>query len=1319
VPTKTDRILGYLPATYRPTPQRSALRATVGAFGGELQQAENQLAEVMQSHWVDYADRGATVVHDLELIAALYGLAPRDDETVEEFREHLKRYVRTFLEGTVTVQGILRVAAETLGLTIADRADELDAWWKRAGDELVTHDLDQIDAATMLLGVAAVDERGTAARRAHITGTPDLSAGVDLREHRFLYVVVDDGTPDVVDLSQDAPDPAAVTLDHIVSRLVEVTGLPIAHALDARLVVNSLTLGPMSRLELREGPDDAATAVLGLLPLSYRGRDATSAEVTSVDLSAGVDVQDARYLRLLIDGTHLAEIDIAGADPALTFLDEIRDAVNTALGVDVAAHDGRILTLRSPTTGITSTIAFQRPAAQDAAARLFGDPRPLFLGSDPQPAVVTGSVDLADGVDLGELSLLRLRVDDLPTVTIDCAGAVPEHTHLDEVIAAINTGLGAEVAGRDGTRLRLRSPATGDLAEVALDPLTNDAAPRLLGIPPRLAAGSAATVANVTGTESLVAGVSLSARHTIEVAVDGAGFVRIDLRAGGAASATISLDDVVARISAALGDDIATHDGEHLILRSRDAGGGSRITVRPLTEEHRRRFVTRAYVTGEAARTVLGVDAASGRGDDAGRASITGDRDLSRGVDLSVARYLRIAVDDAAAVDVDCAGPRPRATLIEDVVTRINAALASEVAAHDGVHLTLTSPTAGAGSRIAFETPQAQDARGLLLGVPPGTARGTNATGVSFVGVEDLAAGVDLPAGAAMKIGIDGADPVEVVLTGEEPAHRSLGALAAAVNVALGDVAGHDGTHLAIVSPSTGAGSSITFETPAGTDVTGTLLGISAPRTYHGADAQRARLVGAVDIAGPLALDVQRYLSVSVDGDDAVNVDFGTAPDPTAITLDEVVAAINTQLQAAVAEREGARLVLRSRATGTSGRVTVGTFTAGDAREQILGPAVAPVTEGSDPQPATVTGTVDLLGPADLSRRSVLRISVDGGAPRDIDVAGASAAQSSLDEIVAAIDAVFPGVAAPTADRRLQLASRTSGTESRLDVLPVRSLEVLEYPPVWRRLDPRAVRHGDRFPVDNTAAGATIVELEWSAPQGNGGAALVNASRGWIVRLLRPLSAGERAYIRRGPDGRVGGEIVGASGPSPVPARDIHAGPIGAWAAVPFAEPRVVPGTGLQLVDDGSPRGDLLIARGEGDVLVEVAEAAVDETGPYEFTGEDGDEVEVMGRLAAVDDTWHLEDGAGTERVALRAGPGVSFGERAGAVVSVRGPYHVGDEPYVLVQSLHRRFDVEVWPAADPTNRETYASVTIGGSTDDMTSLVWQAEIGPAPSSFA
>lgn len=164
MPTKTDRILSYLPSTCRALPRPTALYSVADAFGNELLQAENSLAALMLAHWIDHADRGAELIDDLARIAALYGLAPQPEESVEEFREHLKRYVRTFLDGTVTVQGILRVTAEALGLHIADAYDQMDTWWTRGNETLITVEPRGDDAARLLFGVDAASVSGQAVR---------------------------------------------------------------------------------------------------------------------------------------------------------------------------------------------------------------------------------------------------------------------------------------------------------------------------------------------------------------------------------------------------------------------------------------------------------------------------------------------------------------------------------------------------------------------------------------------------------------------------------------------------------------------------------------------------------------------------------------------------------------------------------------------------------------------------------------------------------------------------------------------------------------------------------------------------------------------------------------------------------------------------------------------------------------------------------------------------------------------------------------------------------------------------------------------------
>src|SRR5574337_59086 len=333
MPTKTDRILGYLPGTFRALPRPTALYSVVDAFGNELLQAENSLAAMMQSHWVDLADRNEQLIDDLARIASLYALAPRDEETVEEFREHLKRYVRTFLEGTVTVQGVLRVVAEVLGLHIGDAYSDMDAWWARPDDGLTTVVPRGDAAARILLGADAARVTGSPSLGARVTGRPDLAAGIDLRDASILSWAVDGGAAVTLDLAPHVANPADATLQEVTAAINGAAGAAIARHDGHHLTLSSPTLGPSSHLEVRDLAGDAAPRLLGLPSRTVHGGDATSARVTgTVDLSAGVDLHDARYLRLAIDGTSLAEVDCAGSVPAATTLDQIRDAINAALG---------------------------------------------------------------------------------------------------------------------------------------------------------------------------------------------------------------------------------------------------------------------------------------------------------------------------------------------------------------------------------------------------------------------------------------------------------------------------------------------------------------------------------------------------------------------------------------------------------------------------------------------------------------------------------------------------------------------------------------------------------------------------------------------------------------------------------------------------------------------------------------------------------------------------------------------------------------------------------------------------------------------------
>ena len=1149
MPTKTDRILSYLPSTFRALPKPTALYSVVDAFGNELLQAENSLAALMLAHWVDHADKGAEQIDDLARIAALYGLAPQPEETVEEFREHLKRYVRTFLDGTVTVQGILRVTAEALGLHIADGYEQMDTWWTRGNDTLITIDPRGDDAARLLFGVEAASVKGAAAKRAQVVGKADLSQGIALNGGAKLRLKLDAEAPVDIDLA------GLTALEQIVQAInTKVSG--VASSSEGFLVLHSPTEGTASRLEVQAFPEDAALPLLGLLPYRYKGSVASSAQVTGrPDLSGGVDLSEVRYLRLLIDGQHLAEIDCAAkasdpSHPGNVQLEQIKQAINEALGLDVATHDGKHLMLTSPTTGFNSSIAFQPAAAQEARERLFGSIETFHAGRDARSAEAVSINDLNQGADLSVRSKLRVKVDDRPPVTVSCAGNDPANTLLGEITATLTAQLGPGSAFHDGRFLHLRSPSTGLDSSLVFEslPPDEDATESIFGITSRVFEGSAATSAKLIGTPNLSAGADLASLQTIEVAIDGGEAVAVNVRGQAADLRKVKPNEIVKAINAALTQDVASDDGQHLILTSRTAGEASRIVIKPLTVTRYRRFVTRAFTTDDAAQTVFGFFAKDAQGTAASTARITGKPDLSRGVDLREARFLRLAIDSGAAVDIDCAGTRPRATLIDEVVSKINSALGSSIAGHDGQHLILTSPTTGAGSRIHFEPVRAADAMNRLFAVQSATFRGRDAGRVSFTGVTDLSAGIDLPANAAVKLHIDN-DEFEIALTEAAPVHKTLNEIVIALNLKFNQgVAHHDGKHLILASPSTGNTSRIEFLAPSGTDSTPLIFGVSSPRTYHGQDAEPAEVRGKA-LAATVDLSVAHFLRLAINGGEVLSIDCTKdISDPKKSTLAEIVDAVKAALATAgipvTAKAEGNRLILSTSTTGATSRIDLLPYTEGDARKALFG-EIPELTTGNDSAPATMTGEADLLTPVNLAEQAFLRLSVDGGRPVAINIAGAAPAATFLDEIVGRINAAVPGLASATDADHLRLTSPTTGEQSRLAVLPLRALELIEYPPEPAQ-DPlpeqpaRAVRHGDHWLVENDGAAEADLKIALCAPQGVFWPGFVNRANGFRIRLMSVLQPGMCVELWRELAGHVRATLIKPDGTSSdIPDADI------------------------------------------------------------------------------------------------------------------------------------------------------------------------------------
>src|SRR5215212_2172183 len=1349
MPTKTDRILSYLPRTFQTVPRPKALYAVADAFGNELLRGENSLAEIMLSHWVDFADKNAEEIDDLERMASLYGLAPQRDqdgddlETVEEFREHLKHYVRTFLEGTVTVQGILRITAEALGLRLADETEDIDRWWTRQNDEVTTIDTRADDAAT-LLRFERKRATGLPARPAQVTGNIDLSGGVELTGPSILRLKVDGANPVEIDLAKSRTLPARLNLPDLVTAINQRFPSPIARHDGRRLTLESSQPGPASHLDLLGGANDIAPRVLGLASRSYHGTDATGARLLgSVDLSKGLNLGTARFMRIQVDGKHTVEVDCAAANPAT--LAEIIKIINLAFGFTVAGAAGKQLILTSPTNGFQSTIAIQPPAAQNAAINILGVATAFESGRDRQAAAGSSTRDLRGGVDLSERANLQLRIDGGAPVTINCAGVDPAKTQRIEIVAAINTALNAQVATVTERGLSLTSPTKGAASQIVFETAsTGDAASEIFSIAPLNFAGSADTTARLIATPTLTkaGGINPWSQGRLSLAVDGAPAFEIDLRDAAKpfgklnevpaedfveVHESISLDEVVKFINEALHAQIAATDGQRLLFNSPTTGGASSLDVKSPETTRRRRFVSRAIVIDEATPSVFGLNAKEATGKAATKARVTGTRNLSQSVDLTAARLLRLAIDGFPASEIDCAGPRARATTLTEIVNSINAALkkaglSQDVAAHDGKHLILVSPSSGTDSTIAIQPPRA--ALEQVLGIEPRTVRGQDDTQVRFTGTVDLSAGIDLDPNAAIKLGFDDKAPVEISLAGPAPNHLSILDITTRINTALQAViAGSDGKHIVLTSPKQGTLSKLVFAAPAGNDVTKQIFGIAPSRTYQGDQAVAARITGKREHTEPIDLSALRFLNLSVDGGPGHDIDCAArAAKPAAATLAEVVDAINvefrqTGLTTDVATHDGKHLILTSPTAGTASQLTVDVFSAGDARGVLLGDAGTNAT-GNAAEAASITGESTLLAPVNLSRRSLLRLSVDGGRARDIDIAGTVPGKTFLDEIVSKINAVFPGLASATDDDKLKLTSPAPGEESSVSVLPLRFLEVSEYTLTVAAPVKLSARHGDSKKLSNQGVADVFTEIKITAPQGAVGPTIVNEAVGWSIRLFKVIEAGEAVSLRRSEEGELEADIISPNGTTTrVDGSRILIGPLGAQTHVPFKGH-------WELADDADHSRSLQLNNPDAAAIVVlralepescisagVVESDLKSLDPAPPAG--GEVVSLYGRLSEENGKLVLLDADGKLIADLRAGTRANLRTYAGSVVKVSGPFHPQAAPLLIVQSITRLFDVTLTSVIGKARiEEHYSRVTIGTGSRDQDDLVRQINIG-------
>lgn len=1385
MPTNTDRILGYLPHTFLTTGRETVLYAVTEPFGNELLFGMNSLAEILLSHWVDFADKGAESIDDLAELAKLYGLAPLREEdlktfraevespkkyvrshtayqdsleSVEEFREHLKHYVRTFLEGTVTVQGVLRISAEALGLRIADETESLDRWWTRRRDEIVIVEPREDDASGQLRFERQL-ARGVPERPAQVIGTVNLKDGIDVTGPSILRLRIDGADQDEIDLAQRLALPAHLSLQQIVEKINEDPRPQIATADHSRLKLVAPQIGPLTTMEIVGGVNDVAPRLLGLAPRTFHGTAATAAElVGAVDLHEGADLSVDHFLRLEING-HAAEIDCG--DSSSTSLTDLEAAINQAfqtLGA-VASDDGKHLIVTSPTKGFNSTITVQAPAAQNAAPLIFGVTSAFKSGRNEQPARVTSPRDLRGGIDLSDRANVQLRIDAGPSITINCAGIDPARTARIEIAAAINEAIGTELANVTERSISLTSPTVGsDSAIVFGSAPVGDAASDIFGVESLVFESHPAAKARLASHLVLTrsGGFNPWAQNILSLGVDGAAPIEINLRRAAKpfpqfnnvstddfveGFESVTLDDLVELINKSANENIAATDGTRLLLNSPSVGGASSLEINSLETTRRSRFVTRATVTDEATSAIFGFTDLDARGAGATSARLSGDRDLSQTVDLTKKRLLRVKIDEYPATEIDCAGGRPRATALAELVKQINDALGhvssdlNNVATADGKHLRLTSPSQGAESMVALETPRG--ALDKLLGVEPGRFHGEDAVAVRFISPVDLSAGIDLDPNAALKLGFDKHGAEEISLAGPAPNHQTILDITSKINTKLKtNIAGTDGKHIVLTSPKQGADSELVFAVPSGQDATHAIFGIAAPRSYQSKAASRARIKGSPDLSAARDLRASRFLSLSVDSAPARDIDCAAkATSAEAVTLDEVVESINSEVKKGgvahnVATHDGTHLILTSPTEGAHSQLAVQAYAAGDAREALFGQVPA-VNNGADATPASITGKVTLLAPVNLARRSLLRVAVGAGRPRDIDVGGKAPEKTFLDEIVTAINRVFPNLASATDDDHLKLTSQIAGEESRVSVLPLRFIEISEYQPRLRYLltddltPPKpvpvlSVRHGDYWPVQNDGAADTFAEIRIKAPQGTVGPTIVNGAIGWSVRLFSVIGVGETARLSCGDEGNLRAEITSGSGVTrALDPSEIVVGPLGSQARVPTRRAWTLVGelgapATLQLNNPNATAIVLLRAQHPRDLIsVNVAESEPNDPQP---SAADGEIIRLVGRLRTCQTGFQLVDQNGNPIAQLRAGPRIDLEAEVGRVIRIIGSLHEGTPPLLIVRSLVRMFDVTIERTLPGSLPETYSRVTIGEGVADMDSLVLRINADSADS---
>ena len=128
-------------------------------------------------------------------------------------------------------------------------------------------------------------------------------------------------------------------------------------------------------------------------PVVIELKSSIPAEYTSpVDLSSAIDLSANQYVKIGIDGT-IKDVRVAGIVPSATTRNEIIALINYAFGINVAFVTGNSFKLRSPTTGLTSSVFIDNPTLGSSALL------PVFGLVAPETVLGDGPVTFLEGVN--------------------------------------------------------------------------------------------------------------------------------------------------------------------------------------------------------------------------------------------------------------------------------------------------------------------------------------------------------------------------------------------------------------------------------------------------------------------------------------------------------------------------------------------------------------------------------------------------------------------------------------------------------------------------------------------------------------------------------------------------------------------------------------------------------------------------------------------------------------------------------------------------------------------------------------------------------